>query len=233
MENNLVQNEASSHAQPRRTGADRLHSPSRERILRELERENASTVAELAVRTQLHENTVRGHLQRLLADGYVRRQQGEPSGQGRPVNRWRATQTEALHPYAALAVSMTESLAAESKNPRAAARYAGKLWGEQLTRAPHQDEGDHDTRERAITESADALVDQVMREQGFAPEKLDDHSLLHTCPLLSAAHRSDLVCSAHEGMVEAVAQSRDPRLTAQLDPFAQQGACVLRLLASS
>lgn len=225
-------------------------------MLRVVEQLSSGTVAEIAVRTHLHENTVRGHLKRLREDGYVRQVAGTPSGQGRPVHTWQATGAQELPPYAALATVMTEALASASPSPHASARQAGKAWGAQLlaeraaaTRSDAQNGAapedaasvktargnatqDEVTRDE-VARGAAELVDEVMREQGFGPEQRDGHTVLTKCPLLSAAHRSDLVCSAHEGMVEAIAQSTNPNSQAKLDAFAHNGACVIHLLAAS
>ncbi|MDR2997255.1 MAG: hypothetical protein LBU78_03960, partial [Microbacterium sp.] len=179
-----MENELSAGENRRRTSTDRRHSSSRERILREIEARPAST-AELVAATGLHENTVRGHLERLLADGHIVREQEAPSGRGRPSLRWHAVGSETAAPYAGLAVALAEGLAGSSPRPAAEAKTAGRVWGAQVAGGRTED----DPR---------ALVLAVMREQGFAPDAAgaaaSEQTILRRCPLLAAAsRRSDVV----------------------------------------
>ncbi len=49
----------------RRTALGRKHTASRELVLRELELRGPTSVSALSIRTGLHENTLRGHLDAL------------------------------------------------------------------------------------------------------------------------------------------------------------------------
>src|SRR5699024_3470300 len=72
-------------SRPRAASTGRRHSSSRESVLRTVESQRAPvSTATLARATGLHENTVRGHLEQLLADGYVARVCARSSGRGRP-----------------------------------------------------------------------------------------------------------------------------------------------------
>ncbi|REJ04895.1 transcriptional regulator [Microbacterium bovistercoris] len=219
-----MENRLSAGEDRRRTSGDRRHSSSRERILREIEARPAST-ADLVAATGLHENTVRGHLERLLADGHIAREKEAPSGRGRPSLRWRAVRDDAAAPYAGLAVALAEGLANTSAHPAREAKDVGRTWGARL--AEDRAEGD-----------ARTLVLDVMREQGFAPDPAEsdaeERTLLRNCPLLAAAsRRSDVVCAVHEGLIEGLARSRAAVATAKLLPFAADGACILHLQVAS
>ncbi len=210
----------------RRTSADRLHSPSRERVLRELEARGPLSIAELTQFTGLHENTIRGHLHRLLGDGYVRQGSDTPAGRGRPTGRWSAVEAETASPYAGLAVTLAEALAQTSADAPRVARVAGREWG---TRLAEEREGRHgsdrDPRD---------LVMEIMREQGFAPYDEGGGITLRRCPLLAAANRrAGVVCAVHEGMIEGMLRSRVADARAALEPFALNGACGLRLHVAS
>lgn len=226
------QSDSSSSEQTRRTAAGRAHSPSRERVLREVELRGSTTVAELAQSASLHENTVRGHLSGLQADGYVRQVLSETSGRGRPSHRWEAVPPEAQHPYAGLAATLANALA--STGPRAShiARAAGTAWG--ATLALQSDAG--------IT--SESILTSAMREQGFDPHELTEpvgdgsseqprQIVLRQCPLLAAAHgRTEVVCAVHEGMIEGLMRASSPDARAELLPFAADGACLLHIQAA-
>ena len=63
----------------------------RSRVLETLKRTGACTVAELEAAVGVSENTVRHHLAKLKAEGLVEESPSEPSGPGRPAQRYRLT----------------------------------------------------------------------------------------------------------------------------------------------
>lgn len=213
----------------RRSSTGRRHSAAREQVLRAVEAQHAPvSIPALSRSTGLHENTVRGHLDQLLADGYVTRTRGEATGRGRPAWLWRAASDEPSTPYAALTGVLARTIVATSANPMAVAREAGRAWGRDL-RADLVERGDGADlpgRERVV---------RTMREQGFGPVDAGEDILLTTCPLLEAAARHpDVVCAVHAGMVDALLEDAEPDphepLRAELQPFAEPGLCRLRLL---
>lgn len=184
------------------------------------------STADLVRATGLHENTVRGHLERLREDGYIRRFRDEAAGRGRPAWRWRAVEPAGLSAYAGLAATLASALGQAASSPSAAARSAGVTWGARLVadRSAAHEGG------RSPVAAARALVVDVMREQGFGPEVDSASVRLHSCPLLAAAaDNTAIVCAAHEGMVEGIARANGADLESSLTPFAADGACVLRL----
>jgi len=223
VEKNRSATRGAAGAAPRRTAGDRRHSPSRERLLREIESRGSASAAELAAATGLHENTVRGHLDRLRADGHIRREQDPPIGRGRPSHRWRAVDPGAVSPYAGLAAALADALVGAGAAARGLARAAGVAWGARLA-----------AEQPAGADPRGLLVD-LMREQGFGPERVGDALHLRRCPLIAAAaRRTEVVCAVHEGMVEGIVRSHDRDAGAALEPFAAAGgACVLRLQAAS
>lgn len=213
-------------ARESRRGADgRRYSSTRERILREVESGDRLSTAEVVAATGLHENTVREHLERLRADGRLRRIRSEAQGRGRPGWRWEAPPADVVSPYAGLALVLADTLARAVPDPVAQARESGARWGAEIA------------AERASTSDATdarSLVVAAMREHGFEPDDSEAEIVLHRCPLLAAAaRRSDVVCAVHEGMVEGIARSRAQESDAALRPFAADGACVLHLRADS
>lgn len=209
---------------PRRTASTgRRHSSTRETLLRTIEAHEAplSTRA-LVEATELHENTVRGHLEHLLADGYVTRAAAPSDGRGRPAWLWSARVDTAAAPYAALASTLAETLARTSAEPVADAREAGRRWGHGLA----EDPGDEPQTD--APDPRGAVVD-AMNAAGFAAHDTGSDLLLRRCPLIEAATKHpSIVCSVHLGMVEAVLE-RTGGGSAELKPFTAPGECTLRI----
>lgn len=166
----------------------------------------------------LHENTVRGHLERLLADGFITRS-AAPSGRpGRPAWLWRANIADAAAPYAALAGVLAETLARTSDDPIGAAREAGRRWGRELG------------AQRTVVSDGRAIVVEAMTEAGFAPLDTGTDVLLRRCPLIEAAAKHpSIVCSVHLGMIDGVLETAGQRGDAELAPFTAPGECTLHL----
>ena len=225
MEKDRAPGENPARARTTRRGADgRRYSSTRERILREVESRDSATTAEVVAATGLHENTVREHLERLRADGRLRRIRSQAQGRGRPGWRWEAPPADAVNPYAGLALALADTLARAVPDPVAQARASGARWGVEIA----------SQHEHSDAEDARDLVIATMREQGFEPDASGAEIVLHRCPLLAAAaRRSDVVCAVHEGMIEGIARSRAERSDAELLPFRADGACVLHLRTAS
>lgn len=208
----------------------RLHSASRERLLQMLEAQHAPvSLAAMARATGLHENTVRGHLDALHRDGFASRSPGPAVGRGRPAWLWRAVRQHASTPYAPLASVLAATVMRVSDDPVAEAREAGRAWGRELAAARAADE-DSESGETA----ARAVVVELMREQGFAPDAQGDGTtvLLRRCPLLEAAARHpEVVCAVHLGMADGALQALGAKGTATtLEPFTGPSQCTLRML---
>jgi predicted ArsR family transcriptional regulator len=89
-------------------------------------------------------------------------------------------------------------------------------------------------------------VSDLFDQMGFAaqPDRSARVVRLTRCPLLEAAHQApDIVCSVHRGIAEGALEefgtaefgtaSDGSSDGVQLLPFAEPGACVLRLRATS
>lgn len=213
---------------PRRSASGRRHSTARELVLRTVEAQRSPvSVLALTRATGLHENTVRGHLDQLLADGHVTRSREAADGRGRPAWLWRPTRNGPASPYAALAGVLAGTLARTSADPASAAHEAGRGWGAELA---------EDLPESIPPASARAVVREAMAAQGFAPEEDGEHRIvLHSCPLLEAASRhAEVVCSVHRGMLDGLLEhgaraTGGGRIAVELLPFAEPGRCLVRL----
>lgn len=181
------------------------------------------STAALATATGLHENTVRGHLEHLMTDGYLTGSPAPARGRGRPAWHWRALSRDDSSAYAALAAVLADTLARTSADPVGDAHGAGIRWGRDLARESGSDAA-----------SARHAVTTVMREQGFAPDDTGEQITLRRCPLIEAAatHQS-VVCAVHRGMVDGVVAAVGATETAELAPFTGPGECTLHLRAAS
>ena len=222
---------ADGFLRPRRATSGRIHSASRERLLRLLEVQRApASLSALVVATGLHANTVRGHLEGLQRDGFVTRRRATASGRGRPAWLWQAVRRDASTPYAPLAGVLAATVLRTSADPVGDARQAGREWGRELIADRAEDRDRPVPRDATVARGA--IVD-LMREQGFAPDPLDDGQtvLLRRCPLIEAAARNpEVVCAVHLGMVDGALHSLgvDDADTA-LEPFTGPGECTLRV----
>lgn len=92
------------------------------------------TVVELAERLDVHANTVRFHLDSLVAAGQVEQLAPAPDGPGRPPLRYRARlrmDPDGPRSYRMLAELLVTHLESQP-DPAVAASDAGRSWGRQL-----------------------------------------------------------------------------------------------------
>ena len=179
----------------------------------------ALTLGELQDRTGLHPNTLRGHLDTIVAGGNASRIAARSGGRGRPAWSYLARQPE----YAALAMALADGLdrgpapgssadAAGTLDP--AATRGGRAWGERLR---SQLGAIEDGRERVLL---------ALAHTGFAPQDSGDQVTLHACPILEAARSHPaVVCAVHLGLVEGVLGTEG----AQLQPRPDTLGCVVTL----
>lgn len=180
-------------------------------------------------KTGRHPNTVREQLNWLVDAGLVARTKAPAEGRGRPawlyfVPGERPEEDE----YAELAAALAWQVADTSAHPSEEGRRAGRRWGEEICQRQGIAPKGNARQGRAVTV-------EVMEQLGYAPDPDDrlDKVMLRRCPLLQAAHQfPEVVCSTHLGLVETVAAraGADPDRV-DLVPFAEPGACRLRLLA--
>jgi predicted ArsR family transcriptional regulator len=228
-------------------------SRARREVLELLRRHGRLTLAALVELTALHENTLREHLDGLAADGLARKERGTPHGPGRPPLVWVASLNQARG-HTGMATALAQTLRRVSRQPRAEATQAGVDWGRQ---AAHEAPVGTATAEASVREEANAIarLTALLRDLGFslevgpererpdeagakAPTSPPGRSAtirLTRCPLLDAALADpEIVCTVHEGLVVgALAEFGDRERTVNLTPFAEPGACVLTIGASS
>lgn len=187
------------------------------------------TVAALAALSRQHPNTVREHLDGLVASGLAARTRAPAVGRGRPAWLYAATEDETVsasaREYAGLASALAGQLARSSPDPVADALQAGRAWGRELAPEGEVAHSGADARREVV-----GMLDDL----GFAPEADARTAVvrLRRCPLLEAAYEHpEIVCGVHLGLVQgALEQIGGDATAADLEPFAEPGACRLTLL---
>ncbi|KMS92544.1 helix-turn-helix transcriptional regulator [Streptomyces sp. NRRL WC-3725] len=201
-------------------------------------------VAEAAERMGLHPNTVRFHLDALVADGLVERRTVAPTGPGRPrtVHTVRPGMDRGGHrDYRLLArMLLSRWAAADPAEARAEAKETGRAWGRFLVDPlpPYEPA----TSERSVA----ALLD-LLDGLGFAPQpegegaanaesgRTPERIRLRHCPFLELAEeQGGLVCPLHLGLMQGALAELGASLTATaLEPFAEPDSCVAHLAGTA
>jgi predicted ArsR family transcriptional regulator len=199
-----------------------LAEPSRRRVFEAVRTAPVPVgVAELAAGLEVHPNTVRLHLARLVDAGLVSEEREGDRHPGRPGYRYRAVGSDPLTEAAAyrrLATLLAGAVRA-GVGARDAGRSAGAASAARLAGA----------------DPVGAIVDALAAE-GFAPEvqaSSDDEVdvVLRTCPFAdTAAEDPATICQLHLGLAEGAAQAIGGLAVAGLrinDPY--QAGCRLEL----
>ncbi|MFF8945651.1 helix-turn-helix transcriptional regulator [Streptomyces sp. NPDC014864] len=191
-------------------------------------------VAETAERIGVHPNTVRFHLDALVADGLVQRRVEEPSGRGRPRTVYAprpGMDRGGTRGYRLLAQMLLSRLAAEGPGARESATEAGRAWGRFLV-------DPLPPFEQPTPEGSAARLVALLDDLGFAPvaEQDDDGGpprriRLRHCPFLELAEEyGQLVCPLHLGLMQgALTGLRAPLTASGLEPFAAPDSCLAHL----
>lgn len=191
---------------PARQHDDALAQPTRALLFGLLgEIARPATTGELAERLGLHVNGVRAHLDRLAAEGLVRRER-ERGRRGRPRDAWTIAPDarpggEPPRAYGALSRWLARAMREQGSGPVAAER-AGRQIGGEL--APDDPGG------------AREALPIVFSGLGFQPEVLPAEGdrlrlALRNCPYRDAVHEdAEVVCALHRGITQGVLARLDP-----------------------
>lgn len=175
---------------------DRRAGARRAAVLRQLESARQGMgIRALAAATGLHENTVRFHLERLVAEGLVERRTGTSRGPGRPPLTFVPRRDHAgagRDNYELLARVLADQLG-DGPEARAAARAAGWEWG-RGTRADRTDPVGTSAR-------ASSARDAPLRDPGAAPSPPDpwDEALDELARVLDGAGFAPEVTEGADG----------------------------------
>jgi predicted ArsR family transcriptional regulator len=205
----------------------------RRQLIAELIRgsDTAVTVVEIADQLDIHPNTVRFHLDALIADGQVERVLRNPTGPGRPPQMFRARQgmpPNGPRSYRLLAEMGLSAIAADV-DPAAKAIQVGRSWGGYLIERPTP----------AVTLTEEGAVHRLVHlltDIGFAPEQRSSVSGsrigLRNCPFLELveSQTQQIICQLHYGLMQGAMAALKARTTVdRLEPFAEPGLCLAHL----
>jgi predicted ArsR family transcriptional regulator len=189
---------------------------------------SATTITAIADQLGVHPNTVRFHLEGLVADGRVECVEPDVKRQGRPPQLYRAIR--GMDPggprhYRLLAEILTLGLAGDH-DATAKALEAGRAWAQRVTKPGRKPSGARTSINRLI-----GLLDEL----GFAPQRLrsrDEVQIgLRHCPFLELAEDSAaVVCPIHLGLMQGALSAWDaPVSVDRLEPFAEPDLCITHL----
>lgn len=190
------------------------------------------SIAGIADALGVHPNTVRFHLDALVADGQAELVESGRKGPGRPPLMFRAVRQMdrgGTRHYRLLAEILATAFATE-RDPGPKALAAGRAWGQKMDAELHPLPDDADGAEEAIAH----LID-VLDELGFAPERrVSDGAQqvgLRHCPFLELAeNRSSVVCPVHLGLMQGAMETWGaPVSVDRLDPFVEPDLCLAHL----
>jgi len=177
------------------------------------------TVEMIADATGLHANTVRGHLDVLLAGDVISREPADSLGRGRPRWLYRAASPKAS-PFQFLAQALTVQLArADSAE---FADDAAERWSKALPDLPVAFSPDE-----AVAETTDAL-----NRLGFhaTASPVGDAISVTACPYAALVDDNPVICDIHTALVvRLLDQTGQPVTLDSMDIWARKGMCVARL----
>lgn len=195
-------------------GYSPISNYSRVEIMHLIQTSPRRTVAEISAATNLHPNTVREHLQRLMDAGHVLQEREVRTVRGRP---------RVLYSAATGETSETSSPIAKERVQAAAKR------GDLMRRALPHTAGSLETK---ATHQMDAVIDDLI-DAGFDP-LIDEENLtidLTPCPhATSQADHRDTLCSVHLGLIQGVLnEAGGPLEVVGMEPSCNPADCVIHL----
>lgn len=215
--------------------ADGALGESRSRVLEVLQDSGMLlNVNDVATRVGLHTNTVRLHLDALVAAGLADSEAEKRDLRGRPRKLYAANANSpnaGRRSYRFLAQILASSIAAQTSKPREVAVKAGQEWGRYLGEGPSP-------FKRVDANEAMLRLVGAMDDIGFAPEAVAQgrrrQVLLHRCPFLEVAKNyPEVTCSIHLGLMNGLlVELEAPLVVDQLDPFVEPSLCVASLSRS-
>lgn len=193
---------------------------SRARILLAVENApNPVTVEAIVDRTGLHANTVRGHLDVLMAAGSISRTAADAHGRGRPRWLYRAA-TPSSSPFQVLAEALSMQLT-QVADPALAGRAADQ-WAQALPALPKAA-----TPDEAVAEATDAL-----NRLGFTAvaNPRGDAITVTECPYAELVDANPIICDIHTSLVaRLLTQTGQPVTVESMEVWARPGMCEAHL----
>ncbi len=177
------------------------------------------TIDWLCEKTDLHANTVRGHLDVLMAAGHVIREPDQASGRGRPRMLYRAG-SSAAGVYAELVNVLVDDLGHSTDTTLV--EDAAAAWAEVVDSG-----GPVTTIDDAVERAADAL-DSLGFTADISP--VGDTLTLGTCPYAELVAEQPVICEIHTAMLgELLNRTGQPVSVSEMEVWAAPGLCRARL----
>jgi len=208
---------------------------SRTRVLEVLQDSGTQlNVSDVAARVGLHTNTVRLHLDALVAAGLAESEAEKRDLRGRPRTLYAANANSAnagRRSYRLLAEILASSMAAQTSKPREAAVKAGQEWGRFLGEGPPP-------FKRVDADEATGRLVGALDTLGFSPEAVtrgrQRRVLLHHCPFREVAKEyPEVACSIHLGLMNGLLAELDAPLEVDRLPFRRIGLTMLWMAGSA
>ncbi len=177
------------------------------------------TVEQIVEATGLHANTVRGHLDVLLASETITREPADVHGRGRPRWLYRGAVPKAS-PYQFLAEALSAQLG--SIHDPELAEGAAERWAQALPSLPIAH-----TPDDAVREATDAL-NRLGFQATVSP--IGDAIAVTSCPYADLVDDHPVICDIHTSLVSRLLkQTGQPVTVEAMDVWARRGVCVARL----
>lgn len=183
-------------------------------------------VEELSAATGLHANTVRAHLDVLVATGEVERRRGPARGRGRPPWLYSATdQADELVEDLREVLQNQLGLGETSAHNEAFIRDAAQRWADVV--APAGDPAAATTPAAAVELAAAALT-----EVGFDAEQspLGDTVALRACPYAPLINDHPIICDIHTALLQELLDRTGQGVRVrEMEVWPTPTACLARL----
>lgn len=203
-------------------GGDDTGSPTRDEIRSVIAAASGPvTMEQICTSAGLHPNTVRPHLEVLLALGAIARERGPRRGRGRPPWLYRSTETPQEAERSSQARSLRDQLADVEDGDLAdeAARRWASLSGERDRSA--------DSIDAAVEQAADALS-RIGFAVSVAPTM--DRIDLMQCPYADLVADRPIICDIHAALVQRLLDgSGQPVELDRLEVWSRPGVCTAHL----
>ena len=196
-----------------------MSDSSRTRVLVAIEAASSpQTIEQVAESTGLHPNTVRSHLEVLVASGAVQREPLASSGRGRPKHAYRPMGGPSPHQTLAKALTAQFAGVADAAMIAQTAEHWSEFIGEPAT----------------ATSPAEAVVVVVdeLNQLGFAAEEglIGDIIVLRNCPYADLVEDHPVVCDVHAALLTRLLEGTGQDVSMRsLDVAPVPHTCVVRL----
>jgi predicted ArsR family transcriptional regulator len=176
----------------------------------------------MCTETGLHPNTVRGHLEVLVAAQSVTRERGPAKGRGRPPWLYDAAEVETPESYEELKAALSQQLAEADESTLA--REAAVRWADLEAESNEAPISDNDDAVTLATESLNQAG--FLATQSFAGDRIE----VTSCPYSELVTEHPVICNIHTALLSEVLDRADQEVAVdRMDVWVRPGMCVAHL----